>query len=56
MIEKDIISRASQIVNGYLEAMEQDGVGVTFMDRSELVDISAALAIAGVMCRANGMD
>ena len=54
MIEKDIISRASQIVTRHLEEMDLAGVEATILDRTDMVEISAALAIAGVLCKANG--
>lgn len=56
MSNKSIIDRASCIVRYRLEDMDANNTDYVELSKNELLSISAALAIAGAMCRDNDKE
>lgn len=56
MSNKSIIDRASCIVRYKFEDMDDNSTDYAELSKNELLNISAALAIAGAMCRESGKE
>ena len=56
MSNKEIIDRAARIVLYKLEDIEDLNVDKIDISKSELLSVSTALALAGVLCRINDRE
>lgn len=53
MTDKEIVERAAKIVRRYLDDAEYADDQCVYVNRADLIQVSTALAVAGVLCLIN---